>query len=261
MKKLIVLALVLLPMLLNAGVIVKKSGEQIDDVSIKSVNDSIVNYTSSSGKKHSIAKSELSAILYDDGRYEEIKQQIKVVEEPTLDSESIISKENHTKNSISQDLYEKKEKKTIPQKCYNEASKVYKAVYDETFKKALQQGYSKMQAYNIADDEARIAKQKVLDECYETIVVKGESYRAVEPVISEEEPTSIQKTPKPAKNVTPKECYAEGNKAFNRVYKEAVNKALQLGYSKSQAYKIASDEAQEAKTKAIEECSNRLANE
>ena len=116
MKKLIVLVLVLLPMLLNAGVIVKKSGEQIDDVSIKSVNDSIVNYTSSSGKKHSIAKSELSAILYDDGRYEEIKQQIKVVEEPTLDSESIISKENHTKNSISQDLYEKKEKKTIPQK-------------------------------------------------------------------------------------------------------------------------------------------------
>lgn len=74
MKRLIIIALVLLPALLNAGVILKKSGQRLEEVSIKSVTDTEIVYTTLDGAETSIQKSEVSAVLYDDGRYEEIRQ-------------------------------------------------------------------------------------------------------------------------------------------------------------------------------------------
>lgn len=75
MKRLIIIAYVLLPALLNAGVILKKSGQRLEDVSIKLVSDTEIIYTTLEGTETSIPKAEVSAVLYDDGRYEEIRQQ------------------------------------------------------------------------------------------------------------------------------------------------------------------------------------------
>lgn len=75
MKRIFVILFAMLPMLMNAGVIMKKSGERIEDVSIKSASGSDVVYLTTSGKEVTLSKSEVSAILYDDGRYEEIRQE------------------------------------------------------------------------------------------------------------------------------------------------------------------------------------------
>ena len=75
MKRFIIFALVLLPALLNAGVILKKSGQRLEDISIKSVTDTEIVYTTLDGTETTIPKSEVSAVLHDDGRYEEIRQQ------------------------------------------------------------------------------------------------------------------------------------------------------------------------------------------
>lgn len=74
MKRTIIVLFALLPMFLNAGVIMKKSGDRIENISIKSVTDSEVIYTAENGNEMSILKSDVSAVLYDDGRYEEIRQ-------------------------------------------------------------------------------------------------------------------------------------------------------------------------------------------
>lgn len=73
MKRIIVILFVLLPMLLNAGVILKRTGDKIEDVSIKSVTETEIIYISTNGEEISILKSDVSAVLYDDGRYEEFK--------------------------------------------------------------------------------------------------------------------------------------------------------------------------------------------
>ncbi len=257
MKRIIIIVSVLFPMLLNAGVIVKKSGEKIEHVTIKSVTDTEILYKTSKGGNASISKSEASAILYDDGRYEEIQTQKAAViedDEPQKSSSAMETSRNDEPK-------EKGEKRMIPQLCYKEASKVYKAVYKEHYDNALQQGFSKSQAYKIASEEAYEAKQKALDECYTQIVVEGKEY--VPSITVKEEGTKAQKQPtsKPAKKIIPQACYAEGNKVYKETFKAAQEKALHQGYSKTQAYMVASDAAQEAKQQAIDECYNNTVGE
>ena len=91
MKRTIIILFALLPMLMYAGVIMKKSGDRIENVSIKSVTDTEVIYIAENGEETSILKSEVSAILYDDGRYEEIKQQLS--SESVQQQEKTVSKE------------------------------------------------------------------------------------------------------------------------------------------------------------------------
>lgn len=74
MKRFSLLLLTLLPMLLYAGVIMKRSGETISDVVIQNITDTEIIYTTADGAEQTISKSDASAVLYDDGRYVEIKQ-------------------------------------------------------------------------------------------------------------------------------------------------------------------------------------------
>lgn len=74
MKKIVVLLFTTFSMLLNAGVIVKTSGDKIENVTIKSVTNAEIVYVAANGEETSILKSDVQAILYDDGRYEEIRQ-------------------------------------------------------------------------------------------------------------------------------------------------------------------------------------------
>lgn len=73
MKRLITIVLLLTPALLNAGVIMKKSGERIEDVSIKSVSGGEIIYIDSENVEISIPKSDVEGVLYDNGKYEEIR--------------------------------------------------------------------------------------------------------------------------------------------------------------------------------------------
>lgn len=78
MKRIIVIVFAILPLFLYAGVIMKHSGERLEDVVIKSVTETEIVYELD-GTESTLPKSDVSAILYDDGRYEEIK-----VQKPTL---------------------------------------------------------------------------------------------------------------------------------------------------------------------------------
>lgn len=73
MKRLITIVLLLAPTLLNAGVIMKKTGERIEDVSIKSVSGGEIIYIDSENVEISIPKSDVEGVLYDNGKYEEIR--------------------------------------------------------------------------------------------------------------------------------------------------------------------------------------------
>ena len=74
MKRIIVIVFAILPLFLYAGVIMKHSGERLEDVVIKSVTETKIVYELD-GTESTLPKSDVSAILYDDGRYEEIQSQ------------------------------------------------------------------------------------------------------------------------------------------------------------------------------------------
>lgn len=75
MKRSLFVVLILLPSLLFAGVIVKKNGERLEDINILSSANNEFVYIDELGVENRIPRNEVSAVLYDDGRYEEIKQQ------------------------------------------------------------------------------------------------------------------------------------------------------------------------------------------
>lgn len=97
MKRIFVILFAMLPMLMNAGVIMKKSGDRIENVSIKSITDTEVIYTAENGTEASLLKSDVQAVLYDDGRYEEIRQN----EMPVSDNNSEATKEPYKPAELS----------------------------------------------------------------------------------------------------------------------------------------------------------------
>lgn len=72
MKKSALLLLAISPVLAIAGIIVPKSGDNIEDATNIVVSDTEISYQIGSENK-TINRSDVSAIMYDDGRYEEIK--------------------------------------------------------------------------------------------------------------------------------------------------------------------------------------------
>jgi len=75
MKRLAIIIYLVLPMMLYAGVIVKKSGDRLEDISIKSSEGEEFVYVDENGVEGRVPRAEVSAVLYDDGRYEEINTQ------------------------------------------------------------------------------------------------------------------------------------------------------------------------------------------
>ena len=61
---------------MQAGIIVKKSGERIENVSIISVTETEIVYVPENGIETTILKSDVKAILYDDGRYIEFNEKM-----------------------------------------------------------------------------------------------------------------------------------------------------------------------------------------
>jgi hypothetical protein len=92
MKKVLIF-FAFLPTFLYAGVIVKQSGERLEDVTIKSVTESKIVYVIN-GEDATLPKSDASAILYDDGRYEEISYQTPSYNQTIYDDEKYVASQD-----------------------------------------------------------------------------------------------------------------------------------------------------------------------
>ena len=322
MKKLFLL-FSLLPMFLHAGVIVKHSGDRLEDVSIKSVTATEIVYIAEDGKEASISKSEISAVLYDDGRYEEFKQASITQQEPVagndvVDPQTPAAKKEYTPAEITEGS---KEYNVFAYGVYggigyfasdkyNDVVVEYRVIYDsqteepefqylgttpfayatEKFTQSSFAGKLNAKLMNIVEPKALVianeAELKAVEfrlskPGYKTTVVKpfkdyiigggpvmyisldklkasvgddnnnpptvGATPKVVEPAPKAADSTPIVKDSN--KKMIPKICYEEGQKAY-----AAFEKALKIGYSKGQAYSIAGDAGVEAKQKAIDEC-------
>lgn len=99
MKRTLTCFALLFPMILQADIIVKKSGERLEDVHIKSFSGSEIIYTPEDGDVAVLMKSDVSAILYDDGRYEEFNQTSETPSEDDLtthnSSEQVMTPQNY----------------------------------------------------------------------------------------------------------------------------------------------------------------------
>ncbi|MCQ2340367.1 MAG: hypothetical protein MJZ79_06290 [Paludibacteraceae bacterium] len=75
MKKIgvILLAVLTFPIFAYAGIIIPKEGENIEDVSNIFVTGAEVKYVLN-GQEQSMPISKVAAVMYDDGRYEEVKE-------------------------------------------------------------------------------------------------------------------------------------------------------------------------------------------
>lgn len=103
MKRLLLLMLLGLSMWVYAGIIVTKENGNIEDVTNITVEIDLVSYIEN-GEKKTVDRKDVSAILYDNGKYEEIKP-ITVSQKPTItadegqDSYDVQPQNKKTKNT------------------------------------------------------------------------------------------------------------------------------------------------------------------
>ena len=199
MKRALFVLCTLCSLLANAYIIVTRSNGNVEDVTVVSITADEVSYMQN-GKSKSVISTDVEGILYDDGRYvtpparqliqNEAGGEIPAVEQPTAETNTEKKQQerdnvtNHQNKRIGSEGSNRK--KIIPQACYKEADKIYKEVFKEAYDRALQQGYSKMQAAFVAADEAVVRKKQILEECYNQRVVQ---YNA-----EEEKPSSTPQT-------------------------------------------------------------------
>lgn len=230
MKRSLFVVLILLPSLLFAGVIVKKNGERLEDINILSSANNEFVYIDELGVEQRLPKNEVSAVLYDDGRYEEIHQESDMT--PALD-EKVVEPQESAKA---------KKTKQADKEAVKEAKK--------NVKKMVVSAPEPAPAVEAAPVVAPVVAASA--PVVETPAPKPTPAIETEPAIVKAVPTP---TPAEAdKKMIPKACKTEGQKAYDKVYKELVDKAVAKGYSKSQAYKMAYEAALKEKERVINEC-------
>lgn len=146
MKRIYIILFVFLPMLTQAGVIMKRSGERLEDVIIKSVTDTEIIYEFN-GIETTLPKSEVSAILYDDGRYEEIKSH-KV--------ESVESGASF--------IYDEQEAKRVAQEQRKLEAEEKRQQHEAAKAAALEKARIEEEQARIAKEQAQIEKERKLQD-------------------------------------------------------------------------------------------------
>lgn len=117
MKRFITIVFLLTPVLLNAGVIMKKTGERIEDVSIQSVSGDSVLYIDENNSKQTMPANEIQAVLYDDGRYVEIRTSTAIPTKGSTVTEDIEAETNRLAK-------EQKQREEAEKKQAQEAAKL-----------------------------------------------------------------------------------------------------------------------------------------
>lgn len=185
-----------------ADVVILNEYEQISDVKVQlPIIGDTISYTEEGVLKH-IAKNNVSAVLFDNGRYQEIihstpawdipdsvlkaeeKAALDVLKQTQDETTENVSQQKHT--DVSSETTNQDSKVVnildanntsatptiIPQQCMNLGNEEYKRVFAEQRASALQKGYSKRQAYMLASDAAFKAKQQVIEECTKSVEAK-----------------------------------------------------------------------------------------
>ena len=256
---------------LAQDIIALKNGERIEDIFVSSITNESIVYKEGE-KELTIPRNSVDAILYADGRYEQIK--------PTLVGDSVAKAKVAELGYDAQELQAMIENgedrkallwldKSYSKECRKAGKKVYYKVFNELYQPALKEakrsGLSQMEALQKAMDEVF---PKAMKESNETVreCNGGMKSAIIEPAVEVSETKSVETEPATAsvedtkniKRVIPQACSIEGKNAYDRTFDKVVNKALQQGYAKSQAKIIASEFATIAKEKAIDECYNYI---
>lgn len=156
--------------LLAQDIIALKNGERIEDVQILSVDNKEVTY-STQGKTVTLPHNSVQAILYADGRYEELKAtfvsdsaSVAAAEQLGYNAEelqTIVDQGEDRKMLLWQD-------KTYPAACRKAGKKVYFKVFQEyyapAFKEAKKSGMKNQEAMQQAIEKAFIPAAKASNE-------------------------------------------------------------------------------------------------
>ena len=147
MKRFIILMMAIscAVLILAQDVISLKSGDRIENVKVLSITDSVIVYVME-GNEIKLPRNSVDAILYEDGRYEEIKATNRI-------EDTIVSKyqESIDENSFMQyygsdgrlqvaffdKTYSKECRKVVKKVYYKEFESLYKPAYKEAKKKGL----------------------------------------------------------------------------------------------------------------------------
>ena len=162
-------------LILAQDIIVLKSGERIENAKVQSVTDKNISYVLN-GNTISIPHNSAEAILYADGRYEEISTTfvgdsaaIAAVEQLGYNAEELQALKNSgedRKMLLWQDKFYPKECRKEGKKIYD---KVFKEFYTPAFKEAKASGLNAFEAIQQATNEAFIkalkASNDVVREC------------------------------------------------------------------------------------------------
>lgn len=172
MKRTIIILFALLPMLMQAGVIMKRSGERLEDVTIKSVTDSEIVYELN-GQEVIIPKSEVSAILYDNGHYEEIKSHKAEAVEP-----------------VGAFVYDEQEAKRIAQEQKKLEAEEKRRQQAAEKAAALEKARAEEEQKRIAKEQARIEEERKLQDG-QIHRINSNSWYYIDKYYSKKEITSI----------------------------------------------------------------------
>lgn len=204
-----------------ADTIVLGESEQIGDVKVKSVLSDTVFYEENGELKH-IMKKNVTGILYDNGRYQEIIHSTNI-----FPNDSIMNQmQKMVEDSVEKyDIFSRK----IVKPRRNVPKKTTEPSEDESSENNQSDGLS----------------------------TQGSTQ--VQPKTLANTSNAEPKTSSPA--IIPQKCMAEGNAEYQRVFAEEKANAIRKGYSKWQAHTLASDLAFKAKQKVIAECTQKVLEE
>ena len=171
--------------ILAQDIIVLKSGERIEDTKVQSITDKDITYVQD-GNTISVPHNSVEAILYEDGRYEEIKAtvvgdsaSIAAVEQLGYNAEELQAMINNgdvRKMLLWQD-------KSYPKECRKAGKKEYYKVFNELYKPALKEAKDSglnnfeaiQQAVNEVFPKAMKSSNDVVRECNGGMYPSGNS--------------------------------------------------------------------------------------
>ncbi len=147
--------------ILAQDILALKNGEQIENVQVISITDTTITY-SQNGQHNSVPRNAVSAILYADGRYEEIKASLVGSNESIAAAEQFGYDANELQTLINNGEDRKMllwQDKTYPSEC----RKIGKKVYYQTFSPIYQEAYKEAKASGLKGADAM---QKAIEKAF-----------------------------------------------------------------------------------------------
>ena len=167
MKKFIAICMIIscAGLVFAQDIIVLKTGENIEDVTVKSIMDTEILYVTPDGSDASMPRNNVSAIFHSDGRYEEIRP---VVVPSTEESEAYVNDEAEEKR-LKQEQKAREEEARKQEQAASKAASIEAARIAQEQKRQEEEARKKEQAAakaaaieaaRIEKEQARLAQEK-----------------------------------------------------------------------------------------------------